>query len=262
MKFANVQGLRCEAAPGMRGLCPGCDAAVIAKCGIKRIWHWAHLGIRSCDPWWEPETEWHRNWKNGFPTHCQEVRQTAPDGELHIADVRTEAGCVLEFQHSAISLIERASRERFYRPMAWVVDGSRFKRDFPIFQRVVRTLHPLRPLPATWRLAVSASPILERWQGSRYAVYIDFGDWLYEELWPLNEPPLWRLQFEPNSAHVTVTPIRRRSFIGHHVSGAKLEGYAVRVTRTARSHSGRMAHRPLVGFEHYLARKAAKRHRF
>src|SRR5262245_34333241 len=126
MKFANVDGVRCEAARKMRGTCPdpSCGATVVAKCGEMRMWHWAHLGVRNCDPWREPETLWHRIWKNFFPIECQEVRHNGPDGEVHIADVKTKNGIALEFQHSNILRIERVSRERFYKPMAWVIDGN------------------------------------------------------------------------------------------------------------------------------------------
>src|SRR5262245_29888544 len=102
MRFALVNGQRQEAQPGLSGQCPGCESPVRARCGVHRVWHWAHKGNRNCDPWWEPETEWHRNWKNQFPVSWQEFPQRAPDGELHRADVKTEAGCVIEFQHSPI----------------------------------------------------------------------------------------------------------------------------------------------------------------
>ena len=45
----------------------------------------------------------------------------AQNGERHLADMKTTHGQVLEFQHSAISEEERASREAIYRPMmCWV----------------------------------------------------------------------------------------------------------------------------------------------
>lgn len=129
MKFAIIDDARREPAPGLTGSCPGCDQKVIAKCGEQRLWHWAHKGKRTCDPWWEPETEWHRAWKNLFPEEWQEVPMRAANGELHIADVRTPAGMVLEFQHSAITPDERRSREAFYDRMLWIVDGLRLKND-------------------------------------------------------------------------------------------------------------------------------------
>lgn len=132
MKFALIDGERREPQPNMVGRCPGCGEVVTAKCGTQRVWHWAHKGRVICDRWWEPETEWHRAWKNLFPTSWQEVPcRSEATGELHIADIRTPHGLVLEFQHSAIHLAERLARETFYEAMLWIVDGSRLKRDRP-----------------------------------------------------------------------------------------------------------------------------------
>ena len=87
-------------------------------------------------PLWEPETEWHRAWKNNFPAECQEfIQHDGQSGEKHIADVRTPHGLVIEFQHSPLDPRERAARERFHGNMVWVVDGTRLKRDYPRFNR-------------------------------------------------------------------------------------------------------------------------------
>lgn len=48
---------------------------------------------------------------------------------VHVADVETERGDVIEFQHSNMRREERESPETFYRRMAWVVSGLRRKRD-------------------------------------------------------------------------------------------------------------------------------------
>ena len=113
----------------MEGLCPCCEAKVTSKCGDIKLWHWAHYSKRDCDIWWENETQWHRDWKGVFPTDWQEVIHRADDGEKHIADVKTQHGCVLEFQHSFVSNEERSSRNDFYPNLVWVVDGLRRKRD-------------------------------------------------------------------------------------------------------------------------------------
>lgn len=88
MRFALSEDKRVEATPGAVGLCPGCGAPLIAKCGSKKVWHWAHKGQRHCDDWWEPETGWHRSWKSYFPADWQEVPSRDKAGELHIADVK------------------------------------------------------------------------------------------------------------------------------------------------------------------------------
>ena len=121
-----------------RGNCPICGAVTIAKCGSKIINHWAHFRLKDCDPWWENETQWHRDWKNNFPLECREISHTAPDGEIHRADVKTPTGIIVELQHSPISDKERISREEFYKNLVWVIDGEEFKK----FQVLSYTTRP------------------------------------------------------------------------------------------------------------------------
>ncbi|URI11622.1 hypothetical protein MW290_22050 [Aquincola tertiaricarbonis] len=102
--------------------------------------YWAHFGRRNCDPKWENETPWHRSWKSLFPEAWLEVSKVAPDGEVHRADIKTPKGIVVEVQHSAMSDVERLSREAFYKNLVWVIDGSVFKQNFDIY-------HPL-PAPS------------------------------------------------------------------------------------------------------------------
>jgi hypothetical protein len=101
---------------------------VLAVCGTKKVWHWRHKAKLNCDHWWENETQWHRDWKNLFPEEWQEVVHFAEDGEKHIADVKTNKGMVIEFQHSAIHRPEVESRCDFYKHMIWIVDASKNKR--------------------------------------------------------------------------------------------------------------------------------------
>lgn len=134
MKYALVDGVKTEAVKGVKGICTSCGSELIAKCGEQKINHWAHKGNRNCDPWWEPETEWHRSWKDNYDIVWQEVALIdEKTGEKHIADVHTEHNLVIEFQHSPIKPEERISREKFYKNMVWIVDGSRLKRDFTRF---------------------------------------------------------------------------------------------------------------------------------
>ncbi|QDV54611.1 competence protein CoiA [Rosistilla oblonga] len=133
MQLALVNNERSEAFPGGRGICPVCSSEVIAKCGPRVMHHWSHLRLRDCDPWWENETDWHREWKNLFPIECREVSHTADDGEIHRADIKTLTGIVIEVQHSSMTDAERISREQFYKNLVWVVDGSGFKKNFDIY---------------------------------------------------------------------------------------------------------------------------------
>ena len=130
MQLALLNDERTEAAPTLKGICPGCMSPVTAKCGTQRIWHWAHDSKKTCDYWWEPETKWHRDWKNEFPRECQEIiHYDQQSGEKHISDVKTPDGIVIEFQHSHLRPEERTSREDFYKSLIWVVDSMRLKRD-------------------------------------------------------------------------------------------------------------------------------------
>jgi hypothetical protein len=134
MQFALIDNQRKEAEHGQKGICPFCSQPVIAKCGKIKINHWAHKSNEKCDNWSEPETEWHRTWKNIYPTDWQEkIMHDKKTNEKHIADVCTHDNLVLEFQHSYIKHEERILREQFYRNMVWIVDGTRLTRDFPRF---------------------------------------------------------------------------------------------------------------------------------
>ena len=141
LQYALVDGSRAEAFPNANGQCATCGAQMIAKCGPRVIHHWAHAGRRDCDPWWENETEWHRNWKSLFPQEYREVSHTAPDGEIHRADIKTPTGIVIEVQHSAMMDAERIARESFYGNLVWVIDGSSFRGNFEF--------HHLLPSPTS-----------------------------------------------------------------------------------------------------------------
>lgn len=181
MKYGMVAGQREEAQPGLSGECPGCGSPIVAKCGEIKIWHWAHSGKRMCDPWWENETEWHRSWKANFPKEWQEIVHHSENGERHIADVKTDQGYVIEFQHSHIKSEERLARENFYKKMIWIVDGNRRSRDKEKF---------IDGWTFSDRIGgrddVCESPgggaLLRDWGGPSVTVLFDFGE---EVLWGL-----------------------------------------------------------------------------
>ncbi|WP_394845220.1 competence protein CoiA family protein [Pendulispora brunnea] len=68
-------GKRLTPAKGAAGTCPQCMNPVGAKCGNRKIWHWAHAkGRNECDPWAESETQWHRDWQSrADPEWCEVV---------------------------------------------------------------------------------------------------------------------------------------------------------------------------------------------
>lgn len=127
MKFALVNGKRVEAnISGDIALCPFCEKPVRAYCGPIKVHHWKHVELELCDSWFEPETDWHRKWKNFFDHESQEVIKRDPiTNEKHIADVYLpRLDLVIEFQHSSIALNELKAREDFYKKMIWVVDAE------------------------------------------------------------------------------------------------------------------------------------------
>jgi hypothetical protein len=138
------------------------------------VWHWAHKGNPSCDPWWENETEWHRSWKEQFPVDWQEVTHRAESGEKHIADVKTDQGWVLEFQHSYIKLEERQARDAFYPNLVWVVDGARRKRDKLQFSKVWE--EGVRVSKKSWMRRVFSDEfaLLREWADCSAPVFFDF----------------------------------------------------------------------------------------
>lgn len=137
MKYSIVNGKREEAFPAGKGICELCLNETIAKCGRKKINHWAHKNLKECDPWWENETPWHREWKNHFPSEWQEViHKDELSNEQHRADVNTEKGWILEFQNSPINLDEIKSRENFYKKLIWIVNGITFEKRFHILDKL------------------------------------------------------------------------------------------------------------------------------
>jgi competence protein CoiA len=191
MLWADIGDVRSAPAPGLRASCPICTRTVIAKCGAQRVHHWAHLGERTCDRWWEPETQWHRAWKVRFPAAWHERILHDASGEKHIADVRTSAGVVIEFQRSHLRAEERASRELFYRAMIWVVDGTRLQRDLPRFIAGARELRRMGSGVFVHSFPEELFP--KTWLGCAAPVFFDFGEptdaaaapFVHERLWCL-----------------------------------------------------------------------------
>lgn len=172
MKFALVNREKAEAQPDLRGACAECQSEMIAHCGTKKIWHWKH---KRTSPycWQENETVWHRTWKDCFPTDWQEkIHIDDTNGERHIADIKTAGGAVIEFQHSPINPAERQKRERFYKDMAWVVDGVPRKRDY---RRFCKGFSDLKPLEKGFFLTEFPDECFpEDWLESSAPVYFDF----------------------------------------------------------------------------------------
>lgn len=196
MKFALVDSKRIQAIKGVKGVCPSCGSELIAKCGKKKTHHWAHKGVLHCDPWWENETHWHREWKSNFPIEQQEVIHYTENGEKHVADVKTKQEWVLEFQHSSLNPDECKSRDSFYPKLVWVVDGERRPTDKKQFENMVENCGPIYRIPAgSNRIITLKTPLLEisfpeecrlftEWGDCKSLVFFDFQH-NYDDLWLL-----------------------------------------------------------------------------
>lgn len=224
MKYAIVDGVRREASRGLSGTCPVCDASMTPRIGRLRVAHWAHPpGI--VDHRWEPETEWHRDWKARFPEGCQEVIHRAENGERHFADVKTVHGQVLEFQNSPISEEERRSREAIYQPMCWVVNGLRLKMDRKRFYQMLRAGVVTELNPLTIIVPMERCLLLRKWESSQRLVLFDFGE-VEEEGDPLRfgAPVLWAVHPGRPTGQAVLMPVLRDRFVDAMINNRPLIG--------------------------------------
>ncbi|WP_460274771.1 competence protein CoiA [Celeribacter sp. ULVN23_4] len=176
MRFALSDTQRIEATPKAVGTCPCCGAEMQARCGTKKVWHWAHKGRRHCDTWWENETEWHRSWKNQFSPDWQEVPARDAQGELHIADIKTPYGLTIEFQHSAIKLDEVIKRTAFYNQVIWIIDATRRPTDLEQYAKMLDYISPERfDGVDIYTVHQNATRLLKEWGSLRRTVGFDYG---------------------------------------------------------------------------------------
>lgn len=263
MKYAIVNEGREEAQPGLSGACIGCGHEMVAKCGEIKVWHWAHRGKKPCDPWKENETDWHRAWNGNFAKENQECIHYADDGEKHIADVKTDLGWVLEFQHSHIHPDERRARTAFYKKLVWVVNGLRRKKDKEQFFDSIREIASLNSSPLIRRICSVGSregALLRDWSGLTSPVFFDFGD----------ETTVWCLLPNTTDGQAFTIEFARATFLGFHQTkethtdqfgefiknlsaGAMdcLKSFEMRAA-TARNHQ-------LYGFQNYQSRNFSRR---
>jgi competence protein CoiA len=207
MKFAIVGGKRTEPTPKTRGTCPKCCGKVIAKCGRQLVWHWAHKAVAHCDPWWESETEWHRQWKDRFPSDWQEVVLVdQKTDERHVADVRTTGGLVIEFQRSSIEPREVAARESFYRTMIWIIDGRKNDADRYNFSNMRSRPDKDGLVNFKWH---GRSKLFAKWHTLK-PIFIDFGP----------EHGFWRiLRFNPDTKAGLASLVNIDGFVSLAISG-------------------------------------------
>lgn len=130
MLYAILNNDKVEATPKSYAKCPLCGMEVFSKCGEINIWHWSHKKHESCDNWYEPETQWHKNWKDVFGKDRIEI-VLKKDGKKHFADIYTEDNIVIELQNSPIQKHVIRERENFYgEKMLWLINGFSFLLNF------------------------------------------------------------------------------------------------------------------------------------
>lgn len=189
MLFATVNGEKVEAKPKTTGVCPLCEEPVFSKCGEVKVWHWAHYKDESCDSWYEPETEWHKNWKLIFgKENCEII--ISKDRVRHIADILIKDNFVIELQNSPIQKSIIRKRENFYgEGMVWIINGKNFKDNFSMYrnrleedEEYYHRYNPLSPYYGkvdnsyknefnfSWRWCHKS------WSEVQRHVFIDFGD--------------------------------------------------------------------------------------
>lgn len=184
MHFALLNGVRVEPEKGLDGaVCPICKQPVRARCGEVRVKHWAHKSVIDCDSWKEPETTWHREWKNLFGDLQEQMHEK--DGTRHMADVKTQDGTIVEFRHGPIDLNGKRTREAFFgEPMFWVVDcaAEQKKNRFNFnFGNAVKTNVPCDD-HEIFMVDDPACVFPRSWIECKRFVFFDFGE---SQLWCL-----------------------------------------------------------------------------
>lgn len=231
---------------------------MVAKCGEVKVWHWAHQGGRSCDPWWENETEWHRAWKAKFPIDWQEVVHQAGTGDKHISDVKTDRGWVIEFQHSYLKPEERRSRDFFYPKLIWVVDGTRRTRDRAQLHKAWKESLPLGANSQVRRIFTDSCVLLREWVSSNAPVFFDLGE----------SEVLWWLFAKSANGLAYVAPYSRAMFIESHCVGATeiaaraFDEFVRDIPRLVADYESRAATQPPHHHQRYLVPKPIRRTRF
>lgn len=144
MKYAIVDGKKREAQKsGELGKCICCGKDTIAHCGKIKVNHWKHKSLQVCDSWSELETEWHRSWKNQFPSNFQEVVMKDLDsGEKHIADIyNAKQDVVIEIQNSPITIEEINSREQYYNKLIWIVNLQPYIDNIKLHENILNGIY-------------------------------------------------------------------------------------------------------------------------
>jgi len=175
VKFALVNGVRREPTSGLKGNCPACGGETISKCGEIVVHHWAHKS-RDCDKWSEGETQWHRDWKNCFPSDWQEVVHKDESGNIHRADITNAHNWVIEFQHSYLKTEEIVARNDFYKNIIWIVDAQKPNKGQQQFLKTLESGNNFSRTPRSCLVLKNIASIFKKWSLNKEFVFFDIGE--------------------------------------------------------------------------------------
>lgn len=197
-----------------------------------------------------------------LPKDWQETIHSAPNGERHIADVKTPGGVTLEFQHSFLAEAERQQRELFYPKLIWIVDGKRRIRDRAQFFASLRTALHDKPLVIPAR--VDDCALLRDWKESRVPVYFDFGQSDPADPLRFDAHTLWRLNPGGESGAAYLSPVAKSYLVEVYLNNIAFdEPFTDALNVLAESYRKYQAlqHRPSTAFDRFTTgmRRARRR---
>ena len=149
-------------------------------------------------------------WKDCFSKEFQEVIHIDDTTkEMHIADVKTGTGTVVEVQHSRISDAELRSREDFYGNMIWIVDA----RDTHGWFSLGTSFDPVGHDPLCYHFEWwSRGTLVRRWSEATKPVFFDtlFRSKYTEDIkLGSDNHTLWRLlEFDTKTNRGIIAPVR------------------------------------------------------
>lgn len=125
MLFAILDGIKQEAVPDTKGVCPFCKRNVFSKCGDVYVWHWSHYANESCfhDSFTKPDSFWQEKWKKIFGTEKAEIL-IQKNGESHIADIISNDIVIMLYDSRMPKKIIREIEFFFGERMFWIVNAQ------------------------------------------------------------------------------------------------------------------------------------------
>lgn len=175
-----------------KAFCPCCGKSMVAKAGEVRIPHWAHCKAERCDEWWEPETEWHVEWRNRFLNVEGAVAKVEiehvleKNGAKHFSDVRINDELSLVLRRARLDENTINNRISFFGDLIWIVQGKVSEYNRLERQLSNKELKKVDGLGRCYKCDNIWYSFFERWGCSRCPVVFDFqsaSDGSMADLW-------------------------------------------------------------------------------